>query len=58
MNIFVALMLVFAAIGLLDEILGGKLRLTPSAALAVFTGAMVSGGLGATVGYQLPVFQW
>lgn len=124
MNIFVALMLVFAAIGLLDEILGGKLglmaefekglttmgglamstvgfyaigvsfvqnnadaiaevaenlpfdpslvigcllapdmgalavaqRLAASAALAVFTGAMVSGGLGATVGYQLPVF--
>ena len=27
MNIFVALMLVFAAIGLLDEILGGKLGL-------------------------------
>ena len=124
MNIFVALMLVFAAIGLLDEILGGKLglmaefekglttmgglamstvgfyaigvsfvqnnadaiaavaenlpfdpslvigcllapdmgalavaqRLAASASLAVFTGAMVSGGLGATVGYQLPVF--
>lgn len=124
MNIFVAIMLIFAAIGLLDEILGGKLGLMPefekglatmgglamstvgfyaigvsfvqnnadaiaavaenlpfdpslvigcllapdmgalavaqrlaaTAAIAVFTGSMVSGGLGATIGYQLPVF--
>lgn len=124
MNIFVAMMLVFAAIGLADKILGGKFglmeefdkglttmgglavstvgfyaigvsfvqnkaeviaaaaknlpfdsslfigcllapdmgalavaqKLAASAAIAVFTGAMVSGGLGATVGYQLPVF--
>lgn len=124
MNIFVAIMLIFAAIGLLDEILGGKLGLIPefekglatmgglamstvgfyaigvsfvqnnadaiaaaaenlpfdpslvigcllapdmgalavaqrlaaTAAIAVFTGSMVSGGLGATIGYQLPVF--
>lgn len=124
MNIFIALMLVFAAAGLLDEILGGKLGLMPNfekglatmgglamstvgfyaigvtyvqthaeaiaeaakhmpfdpalipscllapdmgalgmaqklaatPALAAFTGAMVAGSLGMTVGYQLPVF--
>ena len=124
MNIFVALMLIFAAIGLLDKILGGKLgfapdfdkglttmgglalstvgfysigvsyvqnhaeeiagaaenmpfdpslvlgcllapdmgalgvaqRLAATPQIAVFTGAMVAGGLGATIGYQLPVF--
>ena len=124
MNIFIAIMLVFAAAGLLDEILGGKLGLMPNLkrglprwavwrcprsdfmrselhmcrrmrkrlrrrqsichlirrsfqaasgrrdmgalgmaqklaatpALAAFTGAMVAGSLGMTVGYQLPVF--
>ena len=124
MNIFIAIMLVFAAAGLLDEILGGKLGLMPNfekglatmgglamstvgfyaigvtyvqthaeaiaeaakhmpfdpalipscllapdmgalgmaqklaatPALAAFTGAMVAGSLGMTVGYQLPVF--
>lgn len=124
MNVFVILMLVFAALGLLDEILGGRLgfmpdfekglstmgglamstvgfyaigisyvqshaeafaaaaehmpfdpslivgcllapdmgamgiaqKLAASASIAIFTGSMVSGGLGATVGYQLPVF--
>lgn len=124
MNIFVVLMLCFAVLGLLDEILGGKLGFMPdferglttmgglamstvgfysigvsyvqnhaeafaaaaehmpfdpslvvgcllapdmgalgiaqkvaaSASIAIFTGSMVSGGLGATVGYQLPVF--
>lgn len=124
MNIFVALILVFAVIGLLDEILGGKFgvaeefekgltnmgplamstvgfyaigvsfvqknadaisalseplpfdpslfigcllapdmgalaiaqRLAATAAIAVFTGSMVAGGLGQTIGYQLPVF--
>ena len=124
MNIFVAIMLGFAAIGLLDKILGGRLGFAPdfdrglttmgglalstvgfysigvgyvqnhaeaiaksaenmpfdpslvlgcllapdmgalgmaqklaaNPAIAVFTGAMVAGGLGATVGYQLPVF--
>ena len=30
MNIFIAIMLVFAAAGLLDEILGGKLGLMPN----------------------------
>lgn len=124
MNICVAVILAFAALGLLDEMLGGKLGLAPdfekglttmgglamstvgfyaigisfvqnsadaiaalaeglpfdlslvigcllapdmgalaiaqrlaaSAAIAAFTGSMVSGGLGATIGYQLPVF--
>lgn len=124
MNLFIVVMLLFAALGLVDEMLGGKWGLMPdfekglatmgglamstvgfyaigisfvqahadvialaaehlpfdpslvigcllapdmgalavaqrlaaSAALAVFTGAMVSGGLGATIGYQLPVF--
>jgi ethanolamine transporter len=124
LNIFIAIMLVFAALGLLDEILGGKLGLTAdfekglatmgsltmstaglyvigvafiqsqSAAIAaaaenmpfdpsvlvscllapdmgslpialqiasdkqiaVFSGSMIAGGLGATVGFQLPVF--
>lgn len=124
MNIFVGIMLFFSALGLLDEILGGKLgfmpdfekglttmgglalstvgfysigvtyvqthaeqiaaaaermpfdpslavgcllapdmgalgiaqRLAATSTLAIFTGAMVSGGLGQTLGYQLPVF--
>ncbi len=124
MNVFVMIMLVFAALGLVDKILGGKLGFAPefdrglstmgglalstvglysigvsfvtgnaeaiaqlgarlpfdpslligsllapdmgalgiaqrvakTPALACFTGAMVSGGLGMTVGYQLPVF--
>ena len=111
MNIFIAIMLVFAAAGLVDEMLGGKLGLMPNfekglatmgglamstvgffaigvtyvqthaeaiaeaakhmpfdpalgmaqklaatPALAAFTGAMVAGSLGMTVGYQLPVF--
>lgn len=124
MNIFVAFMLFFATLGLLDEILGGKLglmqdfekglttmgglalstvgfysigvsyiqnhaeslaaaaehmpfdpslllgcllapdmgalgmaqRLAATATIAIFTGSMVAGGLGMTVGYQLPVF--
>lgn len=124
MNPFVAIMVFFAALGLLDEILGGKLGLAPefekglttmgglavslvgfysigvafvqnhageiatamnglpfdsslltgcllgpdmgalsislklasSTELAVFTGALVPGGLGMTIGYQLPVF--
>lgn len=124
MNIFVAIMLFFAALGLVDKILGGRLglaedfdrgletmgglalstvgfysigvsyvqthageiaglaenlpfdpslipgcllapdmgalgialRLAATPALAAFTGALVSGGLGATIGYQLPVF--
>ena len=122
MNIFIAIMLVFAAAGLVDEMLGGKLGLMPNfekglatmgglamstvgffaigvtyvqthaeaiaeaakhmpfdpalipscllapdmgalgmaqklaatPALAAFTGAMVAGSLGMTVGYQLP----
>ena len=124
MNIFIAVMLSFAALGLLDEILGGKLDLAgdfekgvatmgsltmstvglyvigvsfiqshaaaiaaaaehmpfdPSVLVscllapdmgalpisleiasgertAAFSGAMIAGGLGATVGFQLPVF--
>lgn len=124
MNVFVGFMLIFAALGLLDEILGGRLglreeferglatmgglclsvvgfyaigvsfvqnhaeaiaartaglpfdpslivgcllapdmgalgialELAAAPALAIFTGAMVAGGLGMTVGYQLPVF--
>lgn len=124
MNIFVAIMLFFAALGLLDEILGGRLglaaefekglttmgslalstigfycigvaavqanaeaiaaaaknmpfdsslligcllapdmgalpialKLASSQALGIFTGALVAGGLGMTVGFQLPVF--
>ncbi len=36
--------------------LGIALSLAATPALAVFTGAMVAGGLGMTVGYQLPVF--
>lgn len=124
MNPFVAIMVFFAALGILDEILGGKLGLAPefekglatmgglafsvvgfysigvafvqnhaeeiaeaakdipfdpslitgcllapdmgalgvslklaaSPAMAVFTGGLVAGGLGMTVGYQLPVF--
>ncbi len=124
MNIFVAIMLFFAVLGLMDKILGNKLglmedfeqglttmgslalstvgfysigvsyiqnhgeslaaaaghlpfdpslplccllapdmgalgmaqRLAATTTLAVFTGSMVAGGLGATVGYQLPVF--
>ena len=124
MNIFVAIMLCFSALGLLDKVLGGKLgqmkefdeglttmgglavstvgfysigitfvqnhadaiasaaqrmpfdpsvligcllapdmgalavaqRLAASASIAVFAGALVAGGLGQTLGYQLPVF--
>ncbi len=124
MNIFIAIMLFFAALGLLDEILGGKLgvqkdfeqglstmgglslsvvgfytigvsfvqanaegisrsmagfpfdpslivgsllapdmgalgmalNLAETQPLAIFTGALVAGGLGMTIGYQLPVF--
>lgn len=124
MNIFVLIMLVFAALGLVDKILGGKLGFAPefdtglanmgglalstvglysigvsfvtghaeevaslgerlpfdsslligsvlapdmgalgiaqrvaaTPALACFSGAFVAGGLGMTVGYQLPVF--
>lgn len=124
MNIFVAVMLIFALIGLTDKILGGKLgfardfdqglstmgglvlsivglysigvsfvqshaeaiarstaglffdpslivgsvlapdmgalgmalRLAESQPMAIFTGAMVAGSLGMTIGYQLPVF--
>ena len=36
--------------------LGMALNLAATQPLAVFTGALVSGGLGMTVGYQLPVF--
>ena len=36
--------------------LGIAVNLAATPALAAFTGAMVSGGLGMTIGYQLPVF--
>ena len=36
--------------------LGVANQLAATNALAVFSGAMVAGGLGATIGYQLPVF--
>ena len=36
--------------------LGMAQKLAATPALAAFTGAMVAGSLGMTVGYQLPVF--
>lgn len=59
MNIFVAIMLCFSALGLLAPDMGALAvaqRLAASASVAVFAGAMVAGGLGQTLGYQLPVF--
>ena len=48
MNIFIAIMLVFAAAGLLDEILGGKLGLMPN----FEKGLATMGGLAmSTVGF-------
>ena len=46
MNIFIAIMLVFAAAGLLDEILGGKLGLMPN----FEKGLATMGGLAMSTG--------
>ena len=52
MNIFIAIMLVFAAAGLLDEILGGKLGLMPN----FEKGLATMGGLAmSTVGFYQKV---